>query len=197
MPRESLCATIAGGGVWRESPRMSHPSMGQHWDMSHRAAAGRGGLSHNPGVVEIVGTDGRRGLQRLEAGGAGCWGDRDGRILELQTPRARPQPGPRTEGTPGGGAEISRAQELAPPPRPGLTPVQAAWPGRLRPTSPAAPLNPPQNLAAQPPPGRRAHPPAPPPGARWSDDTAGCVANRRGPPGGGGLGHAPPRAVSQ
>lgn len=143
MPRESLCATIAGGGVWRESPRMSHPSMGQLWDMSHRAAAGRGCLSHNPGVVEIVGTDGQRGLQRLEAGGAGCWGDRDGRTLELQTPRARPQPGPRTEGTPSGGAEISRAQELAPPPRPGLTPVQAAWPGRLRPTRPAAPPKPP------------------------------------------------------
>lgn len=77
-------------------------------------------------------------------------------------------------------------------PRSGAGPSSQARPhtraGRLAGSAPPHPPRsapePPQNLAAQPPPGLRAHPPAPPPGARWSDDTAGCVANRRGPPGG-------------
>lgn len=77
-------------------------------------------------------------------------------------------------------------------PRSGAGPSSQAQPhalaGGLARPAPPHPLRgspePPQTKPRSRPAGRCTHPPAPPPGARWSDDTAGCVANRRGPPGG-------------
>lgn len=70
-------------------------------------------------------------------------------------------------------------------------PSRRPGPGRLLPTRPEALPNPSSRrsrpLAAPP------HAPAPPPSARWSDDTAGCVANRRGSRGGGAGSDTPPR----
>lgn len=108
-----------------------------------------------------------------------------------QSPKARPRDGRQ-------GRESSQ-------PRAPKSPALWSWPllwarphtPRGSPAGSAPPHPRPENpnLVVQRPYGHHTHPLAPPPGARWSDDTAGCVANPRGPRG-GGLGHAP-HAASQ
>lgn len=129
---------------------------------------------------------------------ARCWADWDGVGVGWgsRSPKALRHgyaAGGGTEGSPASPRRRNLPRSGAgPSSEPGLTPLAAAQPDRLLPTR--APRTPTSSVLQRPS-GRHTRPPAPPPGARWSDDTAGCVTNRRGPRG-GGLGHAP-RAASQ